>query len=108
MVTLKLLTLLHNLLRKGPAEGLAYDSPHSPIKLCSKIYSHWKVTEKSTHPEDIKRNSYVVLLIRFYCLVIIGKVKLCFENSDIFEGNYSIVPFLCSKEDHTILRIPLI
>jgi len=50
----------------------------------------------------------VVLLIRFYCLIIIGKTKLCYENSDIFEGNYSIVPFLTSKDDHTILKIPLI
>jgi hypothetical protein len=77
--------------------GHLKDSEHSPIKICTKIYNHWKMVEKPTHSEDIKRNLYVVLLIRFYCLIIIGKTKLCFENSDIFEGNYSIVPFLTSK-----------
>ncbi len=95
-------------MRKGPAEGVAFDSPHSPIKLCTKIYNHWKIVEKPSNPEDVKRNVYVILLIRLYSLIIIGKVRLCYENSDLFEGNYSIVPFLSSKEDLTILKIPLI
>jgi hypothetical protein len=72
------LTLLHNFLRKGPAEAVSFDSPHSAIKLCSKIYNNWKTFEKSVHPEDIKRNSYVTLLIRLYSLILIGKTKLCF------------------------------
>ena len=69
---------------------------------------NWKISEKPSSPEDIKRNSYVVLLIRMYCLVIIAKVKLCFENSDFIEGNYSIVPFLMNSHTKTILKIPFI
>lgn len=42
LVSLKLLTLLHNFLRKGPAEGLSFDGTHSALKLCSKLYNQWK------------------------------------------------------------------
>ena len=99
LVTLKLLTLLHNFLRKGPKEAITYDKHNSPIKLCEKIYMRWKVSERPTNQEDIKRNSFVVLMIRMYCLIIIGKVRLCYENSDLFEGNYSILPFFKSKDE---------
>ena len=70
---------------------------------------HWKITERPTSQEDIKRNSFVVLLIRMYCLIIIGKVRFCYENSDLIEGNYSILPFFKSKdEDNTLLKLSII
>lgn len=40
--------------------------------------------------------------------MIVGKIKLCYENSELIEGNYSIVPFLLSKEESTILKFPFI
>ena len=43
-----------------------------------------------------------------YCLVIISKIKVCYENSDLIEGNYSIVPFLIAPETKTILKISFI
>ncbi len=76
-----MLILLHNFLRKGPVEAMTYSKQFSPIKLCTKIYNHWKITEKPINSEDFKRNVFVLLLIRFYCLMIIGKVKFCYENS---------------------------
>ena len=69
---------------------------------------NWKITEKPVHETDFKRNTFVMLLIRMYCLVIIAKVKLCYENSDLIEGNYSIVPFLMNQNKKTILKIPFI
>lgn len=49
-----------------------------------------------------------MLLIRMYCLVIIAKVKLCYEYSDLIEGNFSIVPFLLNQDKRTILKIPFL
>lgn len=104
LVTVKLLILLHNFLRKGPIEAMTFTKQYNPIKLCCKIYNHWKMTQHPTSSEDFKRNVYLVLLIRFYCLVIIGKVKLCYENCDLIQGNFSIVPYLTSKDESTILK----
>ena len=46
-MTLKLLILLHNLLRKGPSESITYDKENSPVNLCVKIYKYWKVSQKT-------------------------------------------------------------
>jgi hypothetical protein len=44
LVTVKLLILLHNFLRKGPIEAMTFTKQYNPIKLCCKIYNHWKMT----------------------------------------------------------------
>ena len=77
-------------------------------KLSTKIYKNWKMSQRATDPEDIKRNSYVCLVIRYYSLILVAKWKLCYENSDLIEGNFSILPFLQSKKQIPLLKLPLI
>ena len=108
LVNLKLLILVHNFLRKGPPESINCESKFSVSKLCAKIYKNWKISQRSTDPEDIKRNSYVCLLIRYYSLILLAKWKICYENSELIEGNFSILPFLQSKKQVSLLKLPLI
>lgn len=100
--------MLHNLLRKGPSESITYDKENSPVNLCVKIYKYWKVTQKTVDEEDIKRNAFVNLMIKCYSLILIGKLKLCFENSHLIEANYSIVPYLKNIKHTTILKLTFI
>jgi hypothetical protein len=97
LVNIKLMILTHNFLRKGPPEAVNYDGKDHPGKLCSKVYKNWKMTQRAIDSDDVKRNSYVCLVIRYYTLVLVAKWKLCYENSDIIEGNFSILPFFQSK-----------
>lgn len=47
LVVLKLLILIHNFLRKGPKEAIIYGKDNSPLKICTKIYKHWKMSIKN-------------------------------------------------------------
>jgi len=78
LVNLKLLILMHNFLKKGPPESINYDGKFAAPKLFSKIYKNWKMAQRATDPDDIKRNSYVCLVIRYYSLILTAKWKLCF------------------------------
>lgn len=73
-----------------------------------KIYKYWKTSQKTTDEDDIKRNSFVCLMIRSYCLILVGKIKLCYENSHLIEANYSIVPYLTHIKENTILKLNFI
>lgn len=64
--------------------------------------------QRATDPDDVKRNSYVCLVIRYYSLILAAKWKLCYENSDIIEGNFSILPFFQSKKEVALLKLPFI
>lgn len=107
LVTLKLLILVHNFLRKGPKEAIMYDEDSSPLRLCTKIYKAWK-QGKTADEEDFKRNPFVCLLIRSYALILVQKIKLGYENSHLIEANYSIAPYLSNIKENTILKLGLI
>ena len=80
LVNIKLLILLHNFLRKGPPESINYDGKYCIQKFCSKIYKIWKINQNisSLNNDDIKRNSFVCLMIRYYSLILIMKWKICY------------------------------
>ena len=84
-----------------------YDKDNSPLKLCTKIYKVWKLG-KSYDEEDFKRNTFACLLVRSYALILIHKIKFCYENSHLIEANYSIVPYLEHIKENTILKLGFI
>jgi hypothetical protein len=63
---------------------------------------------KTIDEEDFKRNPFVCLLIRSYSLVLIHKIKFCYENSHLIEANYSIAPYLSKIKENTILKLSFI
>jgi hypothetical protein len=72
------------------------------------MYKLWKLSMKTSDEEDFKRNAFVCLLIRSYALILIEKIKFCYENSHLIEANYSIVPYLSNIKENTILKLGFI
>lgn len=63
---------------------------------------------KNIDEEDFKRNPFVCLLIRSYALILMQKIKFCYENSHLIQANYSIAPYLSKIKENTILKISFI
>lgn len=63
---------------------------------------------KTVDEEDFKRNAFVCLIIRSYALILIQKIKFCYENSHLIEANYSIAPYLSNIKENTILKLDFI
>lgn len=107
LVILKILVLLHNFLRKGPREAIIGcdngASQSSAVKLCLQILQHWKRINANDRSEDLRRDSFTSLLIQYYCLVLIGKVKLCDSYACFIEGNYCPIPYFVGTADQKIL-----
>jgi len=67
------------------------------------ILQHWKRINVNDHSEDLRRDSFVSLLIQNYSLVLISKVKLCDTYACFIEGNFCPMPYFLSSAEQKIL-----
>lgn len=104
---LKMLVLLHNFLRKGPREAIVgcdnVNSQSTAVRICLQILQHWKRINANDRSEDLRRNPFISLLIQYYSLVLISKVKLCDTYACFIEGNFCPIPYFLSSAEQKIL-----
>jgi len=107
IVMLKMLVLLHNFLRKGPREAIVgcdnVNSQSTAVRICLQILQHWKRINANDRSEDLRRNPFISLLIQYYSLVLISKVKLCDTYACFIEGNFCPIPYFLSSAEQKIL-----
>jgi hypothetical protein len=105
---LKILILLHNFLKKGPREAIvgsdsSSSSQSTAVKICMSIYTHWRKINANDRSEDLKRDPFISLVIQYYSLILIAKVKLCDTYVCFIEGNYCPLPYFLNSADQKIL-----
>lgn len=108
LVTLKILLLLHDFLRKGPPECISNQDPVNAKSICKKILAMWKGLSKTDRAFDRKRHPFVCMVIELYALLLLWKVRIGFTYAFFIEGNYSLLPFFRSGVEARILSISFV
>lgn len=92
IIALKSLILLHDYIKKGPAEAII-DQTTSAQTLLSRITSVWTNVDDTDDSRDKKRSAFSRKLILGYARWIQNKLSIANAYAKLIEGNYSLAPF---------------